>query len=104
MLRIYLPFPINKDEWKKQGAEFDCRWKFHNCLGVIDRKHIAIKKPPNSWSFYYNYKKFFSIVLMAMVDANYEFIMVDVGTKGRVSDGALSEDELNLPKPICPSP
>ena len=50
---------------------------------------------------------------MAIVDANYDFIMVDVGTNGRVSDGgvlsntrfgrALFEDELNLPKP-CPLP
>lgn len=99
---------------KKRATGFYRRWNFPNCLDAIDGKHIAIKKPPNSGSFYYNYKKFFSIVLMAVVDATYEFLMIDVGTNGRVSDGgvlsntrfgkALFEDELNLPKPsLLPS-
>jgi len=32
-----------------------------------------------SGSLYYNYKRFFSILLLALVDANYFFIPVDVG-------------------------
>ena len=56
---------------------------------------------------YYNYKKFHSIVLMVVVSAKYEFIMVDIGDYGRLSDGsvfansnlgrAICEDKLNLP-------
>ena len=37
-------------------------------------------------SFYFNHKLLFSIVLMSIV---HEFIMVDVGTSGRDSDGEL---------------
>jgi len=36
-----------------------------------------------------NYKKHFSIIWMAIVNANYEFLMVHVGTNGRASDAGL---------------
>ena len=68
-----------------------------------------IRPPPNSGSDYFNYKQFFSVVLMAIVDADYKFIYIDVGCNGRVSDGgvfknysiytALQNNTLNIPKP-----
>lgn len=37
--------------------------------------------------YYYNYKGFHSLILMAHVNAKYEFIMCDFGINGCVSDG-----------------
>lgn len=87
--------------------QFHQRWNLPNCGGAIDGKHVRITPPANSGSFYYNYKGFFSVILMAIVNANYEFIFVDVGKNGRVSDGGaleqttfharLRQGKLNLP-------
>lgn len=81
--------PTNEEEWKIVADGFEKNCHFPNCLGAVDGKHVQIEKPANSGSFYYNYKHTFSVVLMAVVNSNYEFIMADVGTNGRISDGGV---------------
>lgn len=57
----------------------------HAC-GALDGKHIACRRPRNSGSLYFNYKCFFSLVLMGLVDADYKFLWIDVGGYGHMSD------------------
>ncbi|XP_069582421.1 uncharacterized protein [Ranitomeya imitator] len=90
-LRHYMEFPKTADDWKRIGSDFDELWQFPNCGGALDGKHVRITQPANSGSFFFNYKGYFSVILMALVNANYEFVDVDVGMNGRVSDGGVFE-------------
>lgn len=80
-----LQFPNTEEEMKKIANEFKNKWQFPNCLGAVDGKHIVILP----LAVYYNYKSFHSVVLMAIANANYEFIYIDVCTNGRISDGGV---------------
>ncbi|XP_076284648.1 LOW QUALITY PROTEIN: uncharacterized protein LOC143211103 [Lasioglossum baleicum] len=87
---IYLfQMPTTPEDWKLVSNEFEAIYKIKNCVGAIDGKHVAIEKPPNFGSTYYKYKHFYSIVLLAVVSAKKKFLMVDVGTNGRISDGGV---------------
>ena len=37
----------------------------------------------------HNYKRFFSIILLALVDTDYKFLWVDMGVNGSMSDCAV---------------
>lgn len=87
MSNRYLRTPTSPQEWRNIASEFNLHWQFPNCLGAVDGKHCSIRAPPNSGSDFFNYKKTFSIVLLAVSDALYKFVYVDVGTPGRWSDG-----------------
>ena len=87
----YMP-PLTEDLWIKIAKQFYDTWQFPNCIGAIDGKHVVIQAPANSGSMYFNYKGTFSIVLMALVDAEYCFIAVDIGNYGSNSDGAIFRD------------
>lgn len=101
--------PATEEEWEGVSNMFEQLWNFPHCLGAIDGKHVEIIKPPRSGSYYYNYKHTFSVVLLALVNAQCEFIMVNVGTNGRVSDGGvfanttfsnkLKNNTLRIPEP-----
>ena len=96
--------PTTPDEWRPIAEEFSRRWNFHHTLGALDGKHIANKCPKNG-----GYKHFHSIIVMALVDAQYKFTWVDVGAMGSAGDAnvfnhselrdCINEDTIGFPQP-----
>lgn len=81
--------PILPEKWKEVADRFSKRWNFHHTLGALDGKHVAIRCPAKSGSDFYNYKKYYSLILMALVDGNYRFLWVNVGANGASSDAQI---------------
>ena len=71
--------PRCETKWLEIARDFEEIWNLPKVVGAIDRKHIHIEAPANSGILFHNYKGFFSIVLLAMCDANYYFTLVDIG-------------------------
>lgn len=85
----YLVTPSTEQEWIEISDNFNAKWHFPHCIGTVDGKHIRISQPFNSGTYFYNYKGYFSTVLLAIADADYKFIYVTVGAEGRASDGGI---------------
>ncbi len=66
------------DDWMVIANKNSCKCQYHHCLGTIDGKQVAIRKLMNADSYYYNYKNFHSIILMALVDGDYKFTWMEV--------------------------
>lgn len=92
--------PTTPEEWLNIAKKFEYLRNFSHCIGAMDGKHIVLQAPINSGSEYFNYKSAFSIVLLAVVDANYCFLFCDVGCQGRISDGGVFRNSI-LYKKIC---
>lgn len=85
---IFLP-DLSTIDLNKKASEFWTKWNFPNCVLAIDGKHVRIRCPEKTGSLFFNYKDYFSIVMLAMVDANYKFIAIDVGSFGREGDSGI---------------
>ncbi|KAL2087966.1 hypothetical protein ACEWY4_016794 [Coilia grayii] len=72
----FMPAPSMED-WLLVADGFRERWNFH----------VITQAPDNSDSLYFNYTSTYSIVLLAVGDANYLFRVVDVGGYGKTSNG-----------------
>lgn len=71
-------------DWREVANEFQRKANFPMCLGDIEGKHIQIENFPHAGSMNFNYKHYYSIVILATADADYSFLFVNVGAMGRI--------------------
>ncbi|XP_008189913.1 uncharacterized protein LOC103311881 [Acyrthosiphon pisum] len=88
LMPVLLPPPTEND-FKTRASEFWERLNFPNCVGAIDGKHVRVMCPDQTGSLYFNYKNYFSLVLLAIVDAKYKFLAIDVGSYGKEGDSGI---------------
>ena len=81
LIPLFVMFPTAQ-QFQNIASEFLADLNFPNCIGALDGRHCRIKKPKNSGSLFFNYKKFYSMVLMASCDSKKRFIWANVGDYG----------------------
>ena len=85
-------FPQNANELRRKMEEMDEEWQFTCAFAAIDGCHISIKCPAGgleSAKEYHNFKNFYSIVMMAMVDAKYRIIWASTGFASNAHDSII---------------
>ena len=64
--------PTNQETFINKMVDMDEFWQFPCCWAAVDGCHIPIKCPPGgleSCKEFHNFKNFYSLVLIALVDA-----------------------------------
>ena len=87
-------FPKNEQTFREKMLDMEQMWQFPCCWSAIDGCHISIKCPAGgleSSKEYHNFKNFYSIVLMGMVDAKYRFIWASCGYPGNSHDSIIMQ-------------
>lgn len=85
-------FPQTQDDFKDKVINMEELWQFPYSWSAIDGCHIPIKCPPGGLEAkkeYHNFKNFYSVILMAMVDAQYRFIWGSCGYPGNSHDSII---------------
>ena len=83
-VKLFGNWDVLRQSWIQIANEFDLKL-------AIEGKHVnvIIQAPPRGRSEYLNSKKTHSIVLQAVCNASYEFILLDIGDNGWQSNGGV---------------
>ena len=84
--------PKTPEEFKTKIVDMEELWQFPYCWSAVDGCHIPIKCPPGgleSCKEYHNFKNFYSIVMMALVDSKCRFIWGTCGFPGNSHDAII---------------
>ena len=84
--------PVTIEDFQEKILDMEELWQFPFSWAAVDGCHIPIKRPPGgqeSCKEYHNFKNFYSIVLLALVDANYHFVWGSCGFLGNSHDSVI---------------
>ena len=84
--------PKSREDFEEKILDMEKLWQFPCCRVALDGCHIPIKCPPGGLEAgkeYHNFKNFYSVVLMAMVDSNYRFVWGSCGYPGNFHDAII---------------
>lgn len=81
----YIKWPSSSDV-QTISAKFERNHKIPDVIGAIDCTHIRIKAPKENRTAFFNRKRYYSINLQVVVDANKRFISVSCGEPGSLHD------------------
>ena len=85
-------FPEGEAHYKETMLNMEELWQFPCAWAAVEGCHLPLKCPASgaeSRKEYHNFKNFYSIVLMAMVDANYKFIWASCSYPGNSHDSII---------------
>ena len=87
--------PKTEHEWLAVAKQYQALWNFQHAVGAIDGKRVVLQCPRNSASEYFNYKNALQYFTLSFSGADYNYLFVDAGCEGRISDnGVFTNTEL----------
>ncbi|CAF0959072.1 unnamed protein product [Adineta ricciae] len=85
----FIKFPTTSQEIQNTVNDFYIRCGYPMCIGSLDGTHIPIKPPTGFETDYFNYKKYHSVIMLAVVNSSLLFTYVNVGAPGRCNDSSV---------------
>ncbi|XP_077492216.1 uncharacterized protein LOC144103347 [Amblyomma americanum] len=86
---------LMEDDWVKMPTldtmpehirEFNAACQFPQAVGALDGCHVPVSPPTENAVDYRNYKGWYSIILLAIVDHRHKFLYIRVESPGRCHD------------------
>jgi hypothetical protein len=88
--------PTQDDLIKFEGRNRQ-KYGLPNCIGSIDGTFFHRRQPPTHDGAYHCYKKFYSIVVLCIVDPDFRFISFNAGAPGSAGDAQVwNQSNFNL--------
>lgn len=91
LAEVFIKFPTTNEEIASTKMHFLSKLRMPGIIGAIDGCHIAIQQPSakKNGYLYYNRKRYYSLNMLAVCDANMRITYADASFPGSVHDSAI---------------